>query len=161
MSKVYAYNPVPKELNEEEARYIKTPEHAEYMLLPRMALSENPRSQPQQKSWPDVQKRMKMQYQRYEALGINYAKATFDVRQMVLLEQALLRAIVTLTTEVSGAEIRYTLDGSEPTAASSLFTKPFVIRKTTTIKAATFKGKQAKRSFRRSAPISVSRILFL
>ncbi|BAX79979.1 GH92 family glycosyl hydrolase [Labilibaculum antarcticum] len=38
-----------------------------------------------------------------------------------------------------GAEIRYTLDGSEPTEASNLYTNPFKIDKTTDIKLRAFK----------------------
>ena len=41
---------------------------------------------------------------------------------------------------VPGAELRYTLDGSEPTAASALYRKPIKIDKTLTLKAAGFKG---------------------
>ena len=49
MEKVYSFNPIPKELSEEESKYIlgaqanlwteyiNTPEHAEYMLFPRIA----------------------------------------------------------------------------------------------------------------------------
>ena len=46
---------------------------------------------------------------------------------------------VTLFTETDGAEIRYTLDGSEPTENSKLYTGPFTIDDTTTIKAKAFK----------------------
>ena len=46
---------------------------------------------------------------------------------------------VTLFTETDGAEIRYTLDGSEPTKNSKLYTGPFTIDDTTTIKAKAFK----------------------
>ena len=47
--------------------------------------------------------------------------------------------VVSLSTETDGAEIRYTLDGSEPTENSKLYTKPFTIDDTTTIKAKAFK----------------------
>ena len=39
-----------------------------------------------------------------------------------------------------GAEIRYTLDGSAPTTASSLYTKPFTLDKTTRLRAGAFQG---------------------
>ena len=48
--------------------------------------------------------------------------------------------IITVTTDVENAEIRYTLDGSEPTENSTLYTGPFAINDTTTVKAKAFKA---------------------
>jgi hypothetical protein len=45
---------------------------------------------------------------------------------------------VTLTHSVSGAEIRYTLDGSEPNSTSSKYTSPVSISSTKTLKAKAF-----------------------
>ncbi|GHF65731.1 hypothetical protein FHX82_006076 [Amycolatopsis bartoniae] len=42
---------------------------------------------------------------------------------------------VTLSTGTSGAQIRYTVDGSTPTASSSLYSGPLTVSKTTTVKA--------------------------
>ncbi len=47
---------------------------------------------------------------------------------------------VTITCATSGAEIRYTTDGSEPTASSSLYSAPLTISATTTVKAKAFKS---------------------
>lgn len=41
----------------------------------------------------------------------------------------------TITTSTSGAEIRYTLDGSAPTSSSTLYTGPVLISSTATLKA--------------------------
>jgi nicotinamidase-related amidase len=51
---------------------------------------------------------------------------------------------VTLTAPwIDDAEIRYTTDGSEPTAKSTLYTAPFKVAETATLRAAAFrKGKQ-------------------
>lgn len=46
---------------------------------------------------------------------------------------------VALATTTAGAEIRYTLDGSEPTETSLIYEKPFNLDKTTQIKAKGFK----------------------
>ncbi len=45
---------------------------------------------------------------------------------------------VTLTTTTPGAQIRYTVDGSEPTAGSTEYTVPFSVARGVMIKAATF-----------------------
>src|SRR4029450_10085709 len=47
--------------------------------------------------------------------------------------------IVTLTAPMQpGAEIRYTLDGSAPTTASTLYSRPFTIMETTRLRTAAF-----------------------
>ncbi|MCF0176880.1 MAG: glycoside hydrolase family 92 protein [Bacteroidales bacterium] len=47
---------------------------------------------------------------------------------------------MTLGTLTEGAEIRYTLDGSEPTRESALYSAPISIEETSTIRAKAFKG---------------------
>ncbi len=47
---------------------------------------------------------------------------------------------VTISGASDGAEIRYTLDGSEPSATSKLYTKSFNVFDTTTVKARIFKS---------------------
>lgn len=47
--------------------------------------------------------------------------------------------LVTLASATSGASIRYTLDGSDPTATAALYRYPFVVAATTTVKARAFK----------------------
>lgn len=47
---------------------------------------------------------------------------------------------VSLTCSTDGAEIRYTLDGTEPTATSTLYTEEITITETTTVKAIAVKN---------------------
>lgn len=54
--------------------------------------------------------------------------------------------LVTISTETPQAEIRYTVDGSTPTATSPLYKKPFTINGSTIVKAKAFK-KGATSSF--------------
>jgi alpha-tubulin suppressor-like RCC1 family protein len=46
---------------------------------------------------------------------------------------------VTIATTTTGAEVRYTTDGTEPTATSSLYAAPLSVTLTTTLKAKAFK----------------------
>ncbi len=47
---------------------------------------------------------------------------------------------VTISCDDTEAEVRYTLDGTDPTAESTLYQAPFTISETTTVKAKAFKG---------------------
>ena len=47
--------------------------------------------------------------------------------------------LVTLDTLTLGAEIRYTLDGSEPNQTSQLYREPFTLTTSTTVKVKAFK----------------------
>ena len=85
LKKVYSYEPIPAELEAQEHRFvlgsqanlwtefIKTPEHAEYMVLPRMtALSEVLWSAKDQRDWQDFRSRLGWLLPRFEELGWNY-----------------------------------------------------------------------------------------
>ncbi len=52
---------------------------------------------------------------------------------------------VTMTTETEGAEIRYTTNGDEPTATSTLYTAPVQVYETTTFKAVAIKDSEMSR----------------
>ena len=88
---VYAYEPMPEELTTEEQQYIlgaqanvwteymKTTDYVEYMILPRMsALSEVVWSSKEHRNWEDFSARLNTFRNRYDALGLNYAKHTFN-----------------------------------------------------------------------------------
>jgi hexosaminidase len=88
IEKVYAYEPVPKELSAEESKYVlgaqanmwteymSNTQKVEYMLFPRIsALSEVLWTPKDKKNWDDFVIRMKTQVKRYELMGINYSKA--------------------------------------------------------------------------------------
>ena len=90
LTDVYNYEPVPTELNDNEAKhilgaqanlwteYITTPEYLEYMALPRMsALSEVIWSQKENKDFEDFKKRLKVHVLRLKAKDYNYRKLDF------------------------------------------------------------------------------------
>lgn len=58
--------------------YIATPEHLEYMLLPRMAaLSEVQWRQPEAKDFEEFKSSLPHAFEIYDAMGLNYSKAAF------------------------------------------------------------------------------------
>jgi len=66
---------------------------------------------------------------------------------------------VTITCATSGAEIRYTTDGTEPTTSSALYASPITVSSTTTIKAKAFKsGMTSSATFTQTYTISSTQI---
>lgn len=148
--KVYEYEPFTPEMTDEQkshilgvqanlwTEFISTDSHLEYMLLPRLcALSEVQWCLPGRKSFDRLMKDMPRMASLYENLGYDYAKHVFGViDQHRSLEEG-----VEFTFHTAGeAGIRYTVDGSEPTAGSQLYEAPFVVsERPATVKAAVFR----------------------
>lgn len=97
IEKVYAYEPIPAALNEEEGmyvlgaqanlwtEYIKNTKKVEYMLFPRMAaLSEVLWSTKENKDWKDFERRLVSHFKRFEKWGANYSKAYYDLKSSIL-----------------------------------------------------------------------------
>jgi len=64
---------------------------------------------------------------------------------------------VTLKSDIKGSQIRYTLDGSEPTSASPLYNEPIQLSETTTVQAQLFREDKAishisQRAFKKVQP---------
>ena len=94
VEKVYSYDPTPNDLSNEEKKYILgaqgnvwteyigSTKYLEYMVLPRMtALSEVVWTQKENKNWIDFKSRLNKMRERYEALGLNYAKHVFETKK--------------------------------------------------------------------------------
>ena len=88
LSKVYSMEPVPSDLTKEEAKYIigaqcnlwteyvLSPDHAEYMLLPRLAaMSEVQWLQPETKNYEQFLERLTKLEQSYRRLGYKFCTA--------------------------------------------------------------------------------------
>lgn len=97
VEKIYSYEPIPKELNAEQAKYVmgaqgnvwteymRYPGKVEYQIFPRMsALSEVLWSPKEARNWNSFEKRLSTQFSRYELWGANYSKAYFDIKASVV-----------------------------------------------------------------------------
>lgn len=94
IQKVYSYEPVPKVLKGEEKKhilgaqaniwteYMGNPRKVEYMIFPRLtALSEVLWSPAAGRSWNEFEKRLGVQFKRYDLWGVNYSRALYtDMR---------------------------------------------------------------------------------
>lgn len=164
---VYSYEPMPKELTADEARhiigvqaniwteYMPTFKQMQYMALPRLAaLSEVQWSQPALKDYTSFTNRLTEFTHMYDRLGYNYAKHLYNVAIHVDSDNKWREILIHMTT-AGNAEIRYTLDGTEPTANSTLYTGAIVLQKSAKIRAAAFRD--GKRSSVTSQNISFNK----
>lgn len=164
---VYSYEPMPKELTADEARhiigvqaniwteYMPTFKQMQYMALPRLAaLSEVQWNQPALKDYNSFTNRLTEFTHLYDRLGYNYAKHLYNVAIHVDSDNKWREILIHMTT-AGNAEIRYTLDGTEPTANSTLYTGAIVLQKSAKIRAAAFRD--GKRSSVTSQDISFNK----
>jgi hexosaminidase len=164
LKKVYSYDPVPAGLSEEQAKYIlggqgnvwtefiPTPAKAEYMAVPRMtALAEVLWTPKNEKNWSDFRRRLETQFRRFDYMGVNYSKGSWQVDILAEPSKDGKKFTIRFETEQTGYPVYYTLDGKEPTIHAHLYKGPFPVDKTTTVKAGIFvdgklKGKASEKT---------------
>ena len=172
LSKVYNFSPVPPELDPEAAKHILGGQanlwtefvpnfkHAEYMTFPRIAaMAEVLWSPKDVRSWDDFSRRMQLMMKRYDQMGINYSKSAYKVSAKSQYNSDKKQLSVTLGSELTGVEIHYTTDGSEPNAQSAIYTEPLLVDKTSVLKAVTIQnGVAAEKSLTQSFNINKATI---
>jgi len=151
LADVYGFNPIPDGVAPDEARHIigvqvnlwtehvRTIERAERAVFPRLAaLAEVAWSSPEKHDLSKFLGRMPAQLERYRELGIRFADSAFAVRFAPQFDPARDRLSVKLSMQTGAGEIRYTLDGSEPSSTSALYTAPLEAKPPLNIRAASF-----------------------
>lgn len=146
---VYDYEPVQKDWKPEYAsllmgvqgsmwtEFCNKPEDVDYLLFPRLAaVAEVAWTQPDKKDWALFLKGMDRYNEHLAEKGIVYARSMYNIQHKVTPENGVLQ--VKLECIRPDVEIRYTVDGSEPTASSSLYTDSLTVTAAQTIKSATF-----------------------
>jgi hexosaminidase len=147
---VYRFDPAPAALSaQDRSRLIGVQanvwtstdgneEAVELMTFPRAAaLAEVGWTPSAELRWPDFQPRMVAMLGRYSRFGLRYSDAAFRVMAFKRGEAGG-RIAVELAKQVPLGEIRYTINGSEPTAKSLGYTDVFQVPRATVIKAAVF-----------------------
>lgn len=147
---MYEYNPVPEVLTSDERRYIigvegcvwteymPTPARVEYMAWPRMCAIAEAGWTRADKDWNRFTRSLELHLGRLDRLGVAYCKAFYNPF-IELHKDTEYSKIATISVDAPGAEIRYTLDGSTPTAESRLYEGPFVINRQQRVTAAAFR----------------------
>lgn len=156
IKKVYSYNPVPVDsLTAEESQhimgvqantwteYILDSEHLEYMMFPRaLALAEVAWTPQDKRAWEDFKPRMNAQIPVLHQMGINAFTLSDEIEATMKVDTIKKQIEVILDAERYPAEIRYTTDGTVPTASSSLYKTPIHVKDSAYIKAGVFKNGQ-------------------
>jgi hexosaminidase len=134
LENVYSFEPVPEVLTAEEAEhilgaqgnvwteYMKTPQYVEYMVFPRqLALAEVVWSPKQARDWKRFRATLPAQLRLLDTHTVNYRVPHVEGLEAdrITLENTVR---IVLSTQLEGADIRYTTDGTDPTVRSPLYT---------------------------------------
>lgn len=140
LEKVYAYDPIPAALTEEQSKYIlgaqanvwteymDNTRKVEYMIFPRLAaLSEILWSPKEKRDWNSFSNRLMTQFKRYDFKKINYSKAYFELTSAVLPAPDFNGVLWKLTSKADGLKIKY-FPGSKSPGIN--YTAPVIIKNT-------------------------------
>lgn len=157
LEKVYAYEPIPKELKPEEqpyilgaqanvwTEYILNEKQVEYMAVPRMsALAEVLWTKQENKNETDFLNRLQKHFLLLDKWNVNYAKALYKVEQKITPSDKTDGVSLELKANPVLGDIYYTNDGKEPTTNSYKYESAVTLSNDQTIKAALFKDNTLK-----------------
>lgn len=149
---VYGYEPIPDELNSEEAQlvlgaqanvwteWMPNFDRVEYMIYPRiLAMAEVLWTPKHRRDWDDFERRLAGWYPIFIERKIDFYSAppTAEANLIVFEGSATVKLA---TVPIPGVEVRYTTDGSLPTAESALYKDGVKVTQTCDIVAAMFQG---------------------
>jgi hexosaminidase len=124
--------------------HMQTEQRVEWMALPRAAALAEVGWSSQPKNWPDFLRRMTPMFARYRAFNLNYADSAFGIDPDFAAAGGKVRVTLANLPELRDAaldtDIRYTLDGTDPNAASTRYGKALDLSAGAEIRAATFLG---------------------
>ena len=150
LRKLYDFDPVPDALAADRHHHIlgvqanawtehmRTFDRVQHAFFPRLAaLAEVGWTDSEARSYDDFIARLPAQLARYRMLGIHPARTPFEVRFDARATDDG-RASVALSNATGYPEIRYSTDGSDPTASSPRYDAPLSLSQTATVRAAVF-----------------------
>lgn len=140
VEKVYSYDPVPAALPRSRAKYIlgaqgnvwteyiASERHVEYMAIPRMAaLAEVLWSPKPKRTYKEFEGRLLAHFALLDVKGVNYSRSIFQIKSSVRPAPSGSGLLVDLSSPFGEGGIRYTTDGSAPSADSRHYTGPIAV----------------------------------
>ncbi|HEY2659493.1 MAG TPA: family 20 glycosylhydrolase [Caulobacteraceae bacterium] len=148
---VYGFDPAPASLTGDQRHHIlglqanlwtehvRGDDRLTQMAFPRAAaIAEAGWSAQDRRDWTSFAERLPAQFDRYRALSLPASEDALAIAVEQAPGDTPDRAVVSLATQVGIGRIRYTTDGSAPTATSAAYDKPLNLSLPTTLKAAAF-----------------------
>ena len=155
LSKVYEFDPVVETMTPEQAKHVlggqanlwaehlPNNKESEYMIFPRLgALAEVLWSPKEKRNWNDFTTRLPSLLERYDYLGINYAKSAYLVTASSTANMAQKQINVTLKNEFPNPDIRYVLGDKNIDHHATKYLSPIAVRETTLLKASLFQDEK-------------------
>jgi hexosaminidase len=148
---LYRFEPMPAQLGLQQqshilgvqgdiwTEHIRTEAQLSDMTFPRAAvIAELGWSNPERRDWNGFLDRLVELQLRYRALGIPHSESVFAVRTSATYDLKAATAQLRLANQSGYGEIRYTLDGAQPSATSPLYLGPLSVPMPAQLQAATF-----------------------
>jgi hexosaminidase len=155
IKKVYSYNPAPDTLSPEVKKhilglqantwteYIPTESHLEYMMFPRaLAVAEIGWTSQEKRDWESFKQRVNKNIPVLQSMGLNPFTLSDELEVTMNVDTTNKSINVYLDAERYPAEIRYTTDGTTPTALSTLYNDRITVKDSADIVAAIFRDGQ-------------------
>ena len=152
---IYGFDPVPTGVDETQSRHllgvqanlwtehVRTETRAALMVFPRAAaLAEVGWSSRARHDWTGFQRRLASTFAHYRKLGLPFDESLFTVTGITDYDRGGPTAHVTLIRQAEYGDVRYTLDGSDPTAASPEYRGPLTVSLPQELRAASFIGSE-------------------
>ncbi len=164
LRRVFSFEPVPNELTENERKFIIGgecniwTEHAPQEVVDRkvfprlLAMAERLWSSADNRDYQAFLNRVRHHYRILNYLGVSFGAESKPVTILPTFQPSLRQYTVQLQAGEEKVQIRYTMDGSEPTIHSPVYEKPFVITRDLKLKARGFRedlpyGEVVEKSF--------------
>lgn len=150
LQKVYTFDPIPENTASDKIGLVlggecnmwteyAPQETVDSKVFPRMlAIAEILWTYPRKRNYSEFLNRVRNHYRRLEALGVTYGFEQSAVEFKSGIGDDKKSITVELIKGQDNLDIRYTLNGNEPTVKSTRYRKPIVLTSTTSIKAAAF-----------------------